>query len=107
MGKGAHLDVRLDLRAEFLEVLDDGRVDGAAEVGVLVGDDARLVPNTIEHVLNQPLLDTTHPPRITQKTYLQAALAQELVSRPERHLDDSAQLRQLLRRVVLDIRHAL
>ena len=54
MGKGAHLDVGLDLRAEFLEVLDDGRVDGAAEVGVLVDDDARLVPNTIEHVLYNP-----------------------------------------------------
>lgn len=48
------LDVRLDLDAEFLEVLDDGAVDRAAEVGVLVGDDARLVADGVVHVLFVP-----------------------------------------------------
>ena len=71
--KETYLDVRLDLSAELLEVLDDGRVDGAAEVGVLVGDDARLVPNTVEHVLQyQPLSDTPRLPRMTHKKHVPA-----------------------------------
>jgi hypothetical protein len=37
--------VGLDLGAQFLEVLYDGAVDRATEIGVLVGDDARLSPD--------------------------------------------------------------
>lgn len=46
-----HLDVSLNLRSQLLEVLDDGAVDGPAKIGVLIGDDARLVTDTIVDVL--------------------------------------------------------
>ena len=49
--KETYLDVRLDLSAEFLEVLNDGRVDGAAEVGVLVCNATRFVSDVVVYVL--------------------------------------------------------
>jgi len=50
-GTPTHLDVSLNLRSQLLEVLDDGAVDGPAKIGVLIGDDARLVTDTIVDVL--------------------------------------------------------
>ncbi len=82
------LDVRLDLGAELLEVLDDGALDGLCEVGVVVGDDAGLVADAVVDVLD-------------------AVLAEELVALAEGDLDDAAELGELLCGVVLDVGDAL
>ena len=47
----AHLDVRLNLRPQLLQVLHDGAVNGTAQVRVLVGNRTRLVADAIEYVL--------------------------------------------------------
>jgi hypothetical protein len=71
-----------------MEVLDDRRINGATEIGVLVGDGAGAVANSIVDVLK-------------------AALAHELVTRAERNLDHAPQFSKFARSVCLDVRDAL
>lgn len=40
-----------NLGPQLLKVLDDGTVDGASEVGVLISYDTGLVSNLIENIL--------------------------------------------------------
>ena len=46
------LEMSLDLLSEFLQVLDDRRLDGSCERRVRVGDDSRLVSDGVEHILS-------------------------------------------------------
>ena len=41
----------LNLNPQFLKVLNDARIDGAAEVCMLVGDDACLVSDVVVDIL--------------------------------------------------------
>jgi len=45
------LEVGLDLDEEFLEVLNNGAVDGATEVCMLIGHLPCLVADTVENIL--------------------------------------------------------
>ena len=78
----------LDLYSQLLQVLDDGAVNCAAKICVVVSDRAGLVANGVVSIL-------------------QAPLSEELVAGTEGDLNDRAELRHLLRRVVLDVRDAL
>ena len=78
----------LDLYSQLLQVLDDGAVNCATKVCVVVSDRAGLVANGVVSIL-------------------QAPLSEELVAGTEGDLNDRTELRHLLRRVVLDVRDAL
>jgi hypothetical protein len=80
--------VRLDFAAQFLEVLDNASLDGFAEVGVVVCNDARLVADRVVDILD-------------------TVLAEELVALAEGDLDDTAELGEFFGSVVLDIGNAL
>lgn len=45
------LEVGLDLDKEFLEVLNDRAVDGATEIGVLIGHLPGFVADTVKDIL--------------------------------------------------------
>ena len=46
-----YLNMGLNLNPQFLKVLNDARIDGAAEVRMLVGDDACLVSDVVVDIL--------------------------------------------------------
>jgi len=46
------LYMRFDLGAQLLEMLDDGTVDGAPKVGVLVSYDTSLVTDAVVDILS-------------------------------------------------------
>ena len=77
-------DVGLDLGSEFLQVLHDRGFNGSSERRVRVGNDSSLVPDRVKDVLH-------------------TALTEELVSRSEWDLDDSAELGEFFGSVCLDI----
>lgn len=80
--------MRLNLRAQFLEVLNNGVVDSTPQVCMLIGNDAGLVADVVVDVL-------------------QTAFAQELVSGTEGDLDNTCELSKLLGGVGLDVGDAL
>jgi hypothetical protein len=99
------LNVSLDLGSELLEVLNDRRVDGSGEGRVGLGDDAGLVTDGVEDVLQLDRKDgllvsaagkACGEMSETRHAYLNTTFTQELVSMPERDLDDGSQLGQLL-----------
>ena len=77
-----------DFYPQLLQVLDDRAVDRPTKVRVVVSDRASLIANGVVGVLEAPL-------------------AEELVAGTEGDLNYRAELRHLLRRVVLDVRDAL
>lgn len=77
-----------DLRAQLLEVLNNGVVNGAPKVRMLVGNDTCLVSNVVVDVLK-------------------TAFAQELVSGAEGDLDNAGKLGKLFGGVGLDVGDAL
>jgi len=107
--------VRLELGAELLQVLHDRALDRLGEVGVVVGDEASaLALHEREgregggEGWNQstPLARAVEPRESAREgthdaveDVLDAALAEELVALAEGHLDDAAQLGELLGRV--------
>jgi hypothetical protein len=106
------LNVSLDLGSELLEVLNDRRVDGSGEGRVGLGDDAGLVTDGVEDVLQLDRKDgllvsaagkACGEMSETRHAYLNTTFTQELVSMPERDLDDGSQLGQLLGGVGLDV----
>ena len=78
------LDMSLDLGSELLEVLDDGRLDSPSERSVGIGNETSLVSDSVEDILH-------------------TAFTEELISGPERDLDDSTKLRELLGSIGLNI----
>ena len=48
-----NLDMSLDFRSDFLQMLDDGTFDCTTEISMLIGDDACFISNAIVHVLSQ------------------------------------------------------
>ena len=78
------VDVRLNLRAQLLQVLHNGALHGLGQVRVLVRDHARLVADVVEDVLH-------------------TVLTKELVTLTQGHLDHTAELGHLLGGVVLNV----
>jgi hypothetical protein len=95
----------LYLRLQFLKVLNDGTVDGASEVGVVISDDAGLVSDFVENILER--MSDVLISRSDNLSHLKAAFAQELVSSSERDLNDASELCEFLAGVVLDVGDAL
>lgn len=81
------LDVGLDFRTEFLEVLNNASLDCFTEVGVVVCNDARLVADAVVNVLD-------------------AVFAEELVALAKGDLDDASELGEFLGSVVLNVGNA-
>lgn len=78
------LDMRLDLKVQLLQVLNDRALDRLTKVGMMIGNDAGLVANVVVDVLK-------------------TVLAEELVSGSEGNLDDCAEFGEFFSRVVLDV----
>jgi hypothetical protein len=86
-------------------VLNDAGVDGASEVGVVVGDYACFVADVIVHVLHK--LQMFERKGYCLRTNLEASLPKKLVASFERNLNDAGEFGHLLRGVVLDVCDAL
>ena len=95
----------LNLRPQLLQVLDDGAVDGLAQVRVLVRNSPGLVSNAVVDVLMR--CQTAWTPQNDAQTYLNTSLTQERVSGPEGDLDDGTQLCILSCNRAFDVRNAL
>lgn len=81
-------NVRLDLLAQLVQVLDNRAFDRLGKVSVVVRNGAGLLANAVEDVL-------------------ETVLAEELVALAEWHLDNATKLGHFLGRVVLNISDAL
>jgi hypothetical protein len=86
-------------------MLDYGAVDGAAEVCMLVRDDASLVTDSVVYILSgssSNLMEIKY-----ENTHLESSFSQELIARPEWDLDDCAKLGHLPRSIILNIGNTL
>lgn len=98
------LDVGLELSAKLLKVLNDGALDGAGEVGMVVGDLAGLLTLPGVAAWHQDPYGTSGSGESTYNAVedvLDSTLAQELLALRERDLDDAAELGEFLCRVGL------
>ena len=99
--------MRLDFRSQFLKMLNDGTVNGLAQIGMLVSNDAGLVPNSVENFLDHSSETKTTITQLTLIFHLRTPFTQKLVTRLEWSLDDHTQLGQLSCRVTLNVSNAL
>ena len=94
----------LDFDTQLLQVLNNGTLDGAAEICVLICDGTRLVTNVVENILKAKRRRViTGTARLLLRIYLETTFSKELISGSERNLYDGTKLRHLSCNVVFDV----
>ena len=97
-----------DLGPELLEVLNDRAVDGATEICMLICDGTSLVSNSVVYILQRGEIGKCMNRQVEyEHTHLEASFTEELITRPERDLNDRAEFCQFFCGIVLYIRDAL